>query len=241
MKSMRRSACLLAAIFPLTAAAVPVTYQFSGTVTSGGWSGSEIVEPRVPLIPWFTEFSGRITIEDSTPGFESGGYSYFQDAITEFSASFGPGGSLGVFELLPAATPAVTGFHSFVDFFDDAGSPSMPYDNFTAWAAAAAQPGDTPDKHWNLSLSAFSMDTTRLQPGHSLLDPWPLDAWVNASELQFNVGYSRYDADGHWVGGRSSGGRITSITQVPVPEPSALWLCAVALPLALRRMRVTRR
>jgi hypothetical protein len=96
--------------------------------------------------------------------------------------------------------------------------------------------------HWNLSLAAFSSDLTRLLPGHSLLDPLPVDAWVNASELQFNVGYSRYDADGQWVGGRSTGGRITSITQVPVPEPAAFWLCAAMLPVALlRRRRPARR
>jgi len=93
MRSIRL-ASLLAVLLPVSALAVPVTYEFTGTLTSYQTDGDITDNP----FPYGTEFFGSFTLEDSTVPFTDIGFTGYLDAVTAASISFGSGGSLGSFQ-----------------------------------------------------------------------------------------------------------------------------------------------
>jgi hypothetical protein len=72
--------------------------EFSGQVSMAGGPAPPEGEMFVPIIPFGTEFTGFFTYESETPvSTQVPGFLGYNNPITGATISFGPGGSLGVF------------------------------------------------------------------------------------------------------------------------------------------------
>ena len=98
MISHRLIAGICLALVPMTVAAIPVTYEFSGSV---GFFNADLPPDGSipePFVPYGTEFTGSFTYENETlPNYQAPGVLQYQNAITGATISFGAGGSLGEF------------------------------------------------------------------------------------------------------------------------------------------------
>ena len=232
MRSIRL-ASLLAVLLPVSALAVPVTYEFTGTLTSYQTDGDITDNP----FPYGTEFFGSFTLEDSTVPFTDIGFTGYLDAVTAASISFGSGGSLGSFQ----HTGSLLEFSVyssnlvFLNDFEYMGNP--PVDQFSLGISLGTLPGDPVGAYRSFDIALGGSDTSLLPAGLSITDPLPTAKLIEQG-LSLNFYYSVFDADGNSVEFKAPGGLIASLTQVPVsvPEPSTLALFAAGvLGLALRR------
>lgn len=234
MRTLRRMSCLLAALLPITAAAVPVTYEFSG-VLNRGYLQPLYGNSTFSFLPG-TEFSGSFTIENSTPVSSSDSWAaYYDDLVTDFRVSIGAGGSVANLE-------KAAGGYSLGTIIDDLMFGGLVYqDSFRVEAAAAPHPGYA-NTDWVLSIGASTSVVGNLIPtGFSFQDPLPLDLFGVVGSWTFFASFTQYDDAGVELLSESVGGTLTSIARVndptPVPEPSAFWLSAALLPLALLRRK----
>jgi hypothetical protein len=238
MRSTRNAACLLGLLLPLTAAAVPVTYEFTGVVNNFNHSGDDIFMP--PPIPFGTTFAGSFTLEDSTPVYsQATGYVTYRGVVTAAQLSF-DGGGAGSFEYVGATLPNV-GSGSYLTFINDLeylGNP--PYDQFNFGTSVNLLPGDAAGTSRGFSLYYGSFDTNLLPAGLTIADPLPV-ANLLAAGVGFGFDLQEFDANGNPAFTSSLGGALTSLTQVQtsVPEPSTLALLAAGLlGLGARRRRL---
>ena len=241
MNSHRLLAGICLALLPLTATAVPVTYAFTGQVTTFGYTTPDDGSFLDPFIPFNTEFIGSFTYENETPAsYQATNVLQYQGAITGASISFGPGGSLGVFNFADQPFSGYTTQSSFINFINDvefAGNP--PYDQFSLTAAIGSAPGDPANMYRSLSFSTSDYSAQAIPTGQTLLDPLPVDAFL-ANFHQLSFGFSLYDDAGNQIDAQGIGSQQITLALVPnsVPEPGTLPLLGVSLAgifLAMRR------
>lgn len=241
MISHRLIAGICLALVPMTVAAIPVTYEFSGSV---GFFNADLPPDGSipePFVPYGTEFTGSFTYENETlPNYQAPGVLQYQNAITGATISFGAGGSLGEFGFANKPYAAYTTQSSFVSFVNDLefnGNP--PYDQFNLTSAIGNAPGDPANMYRNLSFYSSDYSAQAIPAGQTLLDPLPVDAFfANFHSLSF--GYQLFDDSGNQIDAQSLGDQEIKLTLRPtsVPEPGTLPLLGVSLAgilLATRR------
>lgn len=232
MNSRSLIAGLCISLLPLTAAAVPVTYEFSGQITSGTASSPPDREMVLPIIPLLTTFSGSFTYDNETPvSYASGTYTGYANPILGATISFGPSGEFGVFNFLPEPRTPNTSLASSIGITNDlVFDGEAPYDQFSLGTRMGNLPGDPADMYRYLSFGSNDDTGLALPPGFALLDPLPVEAFL-ANFHQLSFGYAFYTEFGQWRG--DSGVSSTDITLrlVPtsVPEPATLGLMAAGL------------
>jgi hypothetical protein len=240
MISHRLLAGISLALLPLAATAVPVTYEFSGQMEMYGYTTPDDGSLRDPLFPWATEFSGFFTYENETPAtYESPGVLWYEDVITSASISFGPGGSLGVFNFVDQPYGANISQSSTLSFINDLefnGNP--PYDQFSLNFALGNAPGDPANMYRYFGFSNADFSAQSIPPGQTLLDPLPVDSLL-ASFHQLSFGYGLYDEAGNEIDSEFVGSQHITLALVPtsVPEPGTLPLLGVSLAGILLAMR----
>ena len=240
MNSHRLLAGICLALVPLTATAIPVTYEFSGTVGFFNYSTPPDGSILEPFVPYGSEFSGSFTYENETlPYYQAPGTLFYQGAITGATISFGPGGSLGEFSFVNKPYAAYTSQSSYIGFINDlefAGNP--PYDQFNLISAIGNAPGDPANMYRNLSFYSSDYSAQAIPAGQTLLDPLPVDAFfANFHSLSF--GYQLFDDSGNQIQAQSLGDQQIKLNLVTtsVPEPGTLPLLGVSLAGILLAMR----
>ena len=167
MISHRLIAGICLALVPMTVAAIPVTYEFSGSV---GFFNADLPPDGSipePFVPYGTEFTGSFTYENETlPNYQAPGVLQYQNAITGATISFGAGGSLGEFGFANKPYAAYTTQSSFVSFVNDLefnGNP--PYDQFNLTSAIGNAPGDPANMYRNLSFYSSDYSAQAIPAG----------------------------------------------------------------------------
>ena len=244
MVSHRLLAGIGLALLPLTATAIPVTYEFSGQVGFFQYETPPDMSLLDPFVPFGSEFNGSFTYENETPfSFQGTNFVSYPNSITAATISFGPGGSLGEFNFVNQPYAPYTSQSSSIQFVNDlelAGNP--PYDQFNLVAAMGNAPGDPSNMYRTLSFSISDYSAQAIPPGQTLLDPLPVDAFF-ATNHQLSFGFSLVDEAGNQFGDQSLGSQQIKLALVPasVPEPGTLPLLGVSfagLLLAMsRRLR----
>ena len=246
MNSHRLLAGICFALLPLTATAIPVTYEFTGQVSTFGYDTPPDGSVLDPFIPFGSQFSGSFTYENETPAYyEAPGVLQYQGAITGATISFGSGGSLGIFNFVNQPYAAYTSQSSNITFINDLefnGNP--PYDQFNLTAAMGNAPGDPANMYRHLSFSTSDYSAQAIPPGQRLLDPLPVDAFL-ANFHQLSFGYQVFDEAGNQIDAQSIGSQRITLALAPtsVPEPGTLPLMGVGIAgmfLAMRRRRSAR-
>ena len=246
MSLKRIVAALCAVLLPLTAAAIPVTYEFSGEVSIAGGFAPPEGEMFQPIMPFGSSFSGSFTYDNETPiTLQQPGALGYYGAITDGSISFGLDGSLGSFSFAAKPYAPNTTQSSAIFFINDlefAGNP--PYDQFSFQLSLGNAPGESPNLYRYLSFSTGDATAQQLPPGLTLSDPLPVDALL-AGFHQLSFGYSLYDDAGDQIDQSYVGSQqITmSLKPVAVPEPST-WIllvigCAAVVSAGRRRPAIT--
>jgi PEP-CTERM motif-containing protein len=229
MRSIRLCAAFCAALLPLAAAAAPFKYEFSGSVEYSIWDDIAPAELK-PLIAFGTEFTGSFTYESETPAStQSGNFLAYRGAITSATISFGPGGSLGIFNFDPGAWLPAGSSSSNITFLNDVefgGNP--PYDQFTLGAILGSAPGDAAYSNRSFGINASGFDTGIIPAGQTLLDPLPIDSLLSGFH-SFNFSYAQYDESGSLLWGSTVGSNQFALRQVQasVPEPGTWSLLGV--------------
>jgi hypothetical protein len=235
---------ICAVLLPLTAAAVPVTYEFSGRITMGGGSTPPEGEMFVPIIPFGAAFTGSFTYETETPAtYDLPGYLAYDNPIVGATISFGAGGEFGVFNFVNRPSSPTATQSSSISFINDLeynGNP--PYDQFGMYARLDGAPGDSPNMYRFLSFGTGDYTAQQIPVGQTLLDPLPVEAFL-AGFHQLGFGYSLYDDAGQWIDGADVGSQQITLTRVStsVPEPGTLALFGLGIAgvfLAQRRRAV---
>lgn len=219
---------LIAAVLPVTALAVPVRYEFSGT----------LYQSMTTIPEWYdfefsgATFSGSFTLETDAPQLAGDAHSaFYYDAINDLQLSIGPAGSLASYQ--QSELPMFEGFPYtsslyFLNDFDPSGDGSFIYDMASFGVNLQALPGDPVNLRRGFGLSAFSYPST-LFPALPTLDelpsgtgqPWSASLWLAVDEGNENYRQASYGATVNLV-------RATS-----VPEPGTLALLAAGLAGAL--------
>jgi len=219
-------------LLPLSAAAVPFTYEFSGLINYASGPTPPEGEWFEPIIPFGTTFTGSFTYESETqPVFSQNGVLGYNDAITGATIRFGANGEFGVFDFLQAPmTPTSTRSSALSIVNDSELNGNPPYDQFSFSARMGTLPEDTADMYRFLSFGGGDYSAQAIPPGQTLLDPLPAEAIV-ANFDQLTFGYVLYSDSGEYLDDVAVGGQNISLRFVPtsVPEPATLGILAAGL------------
>ncbi len=223
MISGRGLGLLLAALFPLTASAVPVTYVFSGSVDTAAAKAPDSPDVLpVPMIPFYTPFTGFFTYDDSAiPETPLPGYDLYRNSITAASISFGTDGALGTFMLGSGGITVADGPSLGPGFSDEVD---------VAFSLAPAA-NDPPFMSRSMNISGISFGTDVVSPGQGISD-LPFDQFKQDGYLALSFGFTQLDAAGNEldygsVGGQGQDFQISRVTSVPEPTTLSLWIVAL--------------
>lgn len=223
MNSARCIGLLLAALLPLNASAVPVSYVFSGNVdfATAKAPDSPDVLP-VPMIPFYTPFTGFFTYDDSAlPETPVPGYDLYRDSITAASISFGTDGSLGTFMLGSGGITVADGPSLGPGFSDEV-------DVALSLTPAA---NDPPYLFRHMNISGIGLGADVVSPEQSISN-LPFDQFKQQGYLALSFGFEQLDAAGNEidygsVGAQGQDFQISRVTSVPEPTTLSLWIIAL--------------
>jgi hypothetical protein len=230
---------LVLAVLPLSAAAVPVTYEFSGVLNQRGSSLPEWYEYEFPMM---AEFSGSFVLDtDVLPLGGDANSAFFYDIVSDFQVRFGPGGSLGGYS--QSDRPMFDGYpytssgYFLNDFPSNGEGPTFYYDMVNFSGNLHASPGDSPYLERYFTLGGFSFEGTMF-PALPTLADFPLPSFPSTDSWSMSVGATLYDAAGNHLAQASFGGTLTDlrrVTSVPEPATWGLLLAGMLGAVALRR------
>ena len=231
MRSYRLPAVICAALLPLNCLAVPITYEFSGVIDQAGGRAPPEGQVFESIIPFFTEFSASITYDNETPvERQNANSSRYLHAITAATISFGPEGSLGVFEFDNRPIRPEFGYSSSIVFLNDAvGSRGEVFDQFFMTASLGNRPGDPANMYRTLGFTMIDLNAQQISAGQSLLDPLPLMS-PSLGFRSISFGYNLIDDAGQDIDQSGVSTQNITIRQVTsVPEPGTWSLLAAGL------------
>jgi hypothetical protein len=225
MRMRHLPALVLASIGSATAVAAPVTYEFSTQWT--GASYTSLPEWYDFGLPYLMTINGSFTVEtDTIAAFQSPEFTTFQDALTAATISFGPDGTLGVYQLAAAGAPDRQNTVTFIDDLVFAGNPA--YDQLNIAGSLAASTGDRPGLRRTFGLSANSFAGAlfqappTLETGFTGLQPdYPMQFWFSVTQLDEN-GNEQQAGIGAEIG-------ELRVVTASVPEPATLTLLGAGL------------
>jgi hypothetical protein len=239
MRIIRLPALMLAALLPLSAAAIPVTYEYSGIAIPGSGEGGPDGMTFTPVVTGATPFSGFFTIETDTPvTFQDDGYLRYDNAIVAASLSVGVDGALGTFGLSSRPSAPFVTYSSSIAFINDkafAGNP--PYDQFNLNFSLDSVPGAPAGSYTYFYINTGDFTALSLPAGLTLLDPLPIEGLLGSPFFNPGFGYTEYDANGAFLSFANVGVQEFSLRQVAVPEPGTLGLLACGLSVLLLTRR----
>jgi len=226
---------LLAAVLPISASAVPVTYEYGGTFDG---RFSQLPEWYDFGLPFVVDFAGTFTLESETaPSFLSENVVDYRDLVTDVTIRLGPAGSLGTYSGLGGTLAPYVPHASSLYILDDILLDGSPFDQFGLQMSLPGLAADPANLYRSLFFSGFSYtgdivtnfpDPAAL-PGPEMFSQYP-------PQLQLSV--SQYSDDGEFL--RSAGliGELTTFRPLErsVPEPASWSLMLVGL-LALAAAR----
>jgi hypothetical protein len=235
MRTRHLPGLLLAAVLPISASAVPVTYEFGGTFNGRMTTVPEWYDFGFPSV---ADFAGTFTLESETPPeFLSGNVANYGDLVTDVTIRLGPAGSLGTYSGLGGTLYPNMPQRSSLAILNDILLEGSPFDQFGLQMSLPGLAADPANLYRSLFFSGFSYtgdiitnfpDPASL-PGPEMFSQYP-------PQLQLMV--TQYADDGAYLRQAGLIGELTTFRPIErsVPEPASWSLMLVGL-LALAAAR----